>query len=376
MRNLPGLSSLCALIVIILLCAAGCLNLPGIPAGNTSGINNPSATHSLSPSPTGTSYVLVETLLPETTPAPLFPVYQDLVVPDGQGDTIQTKTFSFQYRSVSYTVTIPVNTSLYQAALTTPNKHLTLSGTNETAAFDRRMMNDPAMDPFFSDLIRELSRERYTGGDNMTDDEYLEMVTSFVQQIPAVNRTSDNPRYPVEVIAEGRGTNEEKAMLLTGLLSRQGYDTAFLLFPGIDEAGSGIGIHLANNHPSFRVFSTGRNDYLFIDAGTTRLIGIYDDTIDTAPDPVVIPLGSGTTGYSHVNFVMDIFADLRTIESGLKIYNEKAGTTGQLSADEYQAAVSYYNTYVFVMSTNDRDAAYSTIRASELPHHSSCVTCG
>jgi hypothetical protein len=376
MRNLPVFSLICALIAVILLCAAGCLNVPGSPAGNQSGITTLSTTIPLTPSPTGTSYVLVETLAPDTPPVAASPAYQDLAVPGQPGDTVQNKKFTFQYRGVSHAVGIPVNTSLYLAARDSPNKHLNLSGANETAVFYRQMLQDPAMDPFFSNLISELSRERYTGGDNMTGDEYLEMVTGFVQQIPAVNRTGDNPRYPVEVIADGQGTNEEKAMLLTGILSRQGYDTAFIRFPGTNRAGSGIGIHLASNHPSFRVFSTGSRDYVFIDTDTTRLIGIYDDQIATAPDPLVIPLGNGTAGYSHLNFVMDIFTDIRSLERELKAYNEKAGVSGQLNADDYQAAVSYYNTYVFVMSTNDRDAAYSTIRASELPHHTSCVTCG
>jgi hypothetical protein len=361
--------------MVFLLCSAGCLNAPGTPAGNLTG-NLPTTAASTSvPHPTGTSYVLIETLPPEGPAVQESPSYHDLVVPQEPNDTVQNIPFSFQYRSAQYSVTIPVHTSLYAAAHGSPNKQLNLSGTNDTAALYRNMMNDPAMDPFFTDLNRELSRDRYNGDNNLTDDDYLEMVTSFVQQIPVENETGANPRYPVEVISDGKGTPGEKAMLLTGILSRQGYDTAFIWFPGIREAGSGIGIHLASNHPSFRVFRAGNNDYVFIDTAETRLIGIYDDQIDTAPDPVVIPLGNGSLGYSHINYVMEIFEDLRTIESQLKMYEEKAGPAQQLSADDYEVATSYYNTYNLVMSTNDRDAANSAIRESELPHHSACVTC-
>ena len=376
MRSPPVTCLLCALIAVVLLCSAGCLNAPGNLAGTLTGNAPASVVSPVAPAPTGTSYVLVETLAPDTPAIPESPTCQPLVVPPETGDTIQENTFNFQYRSVPYSVTIPVNTSLYQAARNSPNKNLNLSGTNDTAALYRQMLNDPAMDPFFNDLIRELSKDRYKGGNNLTDDEYLEMVTSFVQQIPAENRTAGNPRYPVEVIADGKGTSNEKAMLLTGILSRQGYDTALLLFPGINRAGTGIGIHLATNHPSFRVFSDGRDDYLFVETSTTRLLGIYDDQIDTAPDPVVISLGNGTLGYSHINFVMDIFTDLHTMENQLKMYDEESGQGRQLTAYDYEAAVSYVNTGEFVMSTNDRDAAYSAIRASQLSRHSACVTCG
>jgi hypothetical protein len=376
MRSPPVPLLLCALITAILLCSAGCVHAPVIPGDIQAGNSGTANVSAITPAPAGTSYVLIETLAPAPAAAPASPAYQPLVVPQAIGDAVQECSFNFQYRNILYSVVIPVNASLYQAARDSPNKQLNLSGTNDTVALYRNMMNDPAMDPFFTGLIGEISKARYKGGDNMTDDEYLEMVTSFVQQIPVENRTAANPRYPVEVIADGKGTSEEKAMLLTGILSRQGYDTAFLYFPGIPRGASGIGIHFVSNHPSFRFFSGGMRDYVYIETTTTRLIGIYDDQIDTAPDPVVIPLGNGTTGYSHINFVMDIFTDLRTMENQLKMFDEKAGSARQLDAYDYEAAVSYANSYNFVMSTNDPDAAYSTIRASELPHHSVCVTCG
>ena len=376
MRSTPVLFILCALITAILLSSAGCLNAPGTLAGILLLGPGPANTFAITPVPTGTSFVLIETLPPAAPVVPESPSYQDLVVPPGTSDTVQSEQFTFQYHGASYSVAVPVNASLYQAARDSPNKQLNISGTNDTAAFYRQMMNDPAMDPFFNGLIREIDRDRYAGGNNMSDDDYLEMVTSFVQQIPTMNDTSLTPRYPVEVIAGGSGTSIEKSMLLSGILSRQGYNTAFIYFPDLHIAASGIGVHLATNNPSFRVFSDGRNDFVYIETTETRLIGIYDDQVAAAPDPVVIRLGSGTLGYSHLNFMMDIFTDLRTTEAQLKMLANKAGPSQQLDADDYEAAVSYMNTYNFVMTTNDRDAAYSMIRASELPHHTACVTCG
>ena len=376
MRSTPVLCILCALITAILLSAAGCLNAPGTLTGILLPGPGSGDTAAITPVPTGTSYVLIETLPPAAPVVPASPSYQDLAVPPGTSDTVQDKQFTFQYRDASYNVSVPVSTSLYRAAHESPNKNLNLSGTNDTATFYRQMMQDPAMDPFFDGLVREIDRDRYAGGRNMSDDDYLELVTSFVQQIPTVNETSPVPRYPVEVIAEGTGTSTEKSMLLTGILSRQGYYTALIYFPDLHLAASGIGVHLATNNPSFRVFSDGRDDFVYIETTETRLVGIYGDKVAAAPDPVVIRLGSGNRGYSHLNFMMDIFTDLRSMESQLNMLENKSGPSQQLDADDYEAAISYINTYNFVMTTNDRDAAWSMIRASELPHHTACVSCG
>jgi len=123
-------------------------------------------------------------------------------------------------------------------------------------------MEDPALNSFYTDMPREIRTTRYRGSYNLTDDEYHEMVTSFVQQIPHDNTTAGNPRYPVEVILDGKGDCDEKTLLLNGLLSREGYDVALIAFPSLSHVTSGIRIHLPSNVPSFRVFSDGKRDYV------------------------------------------------------------------------------------------------------------------
>jgi len=279
------------------------------------------------------------------------------------------------YRGDPYSVQILVNTDLYLAAKNSPNKQMTFT-TEEEGEFYRHMMTDPVMDAFYADLIKELWRERYNKGVNLSDDEYLEMLISFVQQIDYDNTTSGNPRYPVEVIYDKTGDCDEKAILLNGILSRQGYDVALLIFPTMKHATSGIRIHLATNTAPFRVFSDGKRDYVYIETTRTRLIGFYSDDYETVPEPLVVPIGNGTRGYGKIDYVMSIFADVKAIERQLKILEEKAGTSRTLSQDDYNAAISYINTYNFVGSTNDREAAMMAIRNSELRHNSVCISCG
>lgn len=164
-----------------------------------------------------------------------------------QGEPVEYRAFSFTYRGDAYSIRIPVNMSLYKAAEESQNKGLAIDREN-AGLFYRQLMNDPAMDPFYCDLIREIGRLKYKGGKTLTDDEYLELLVSFVQQIPYEN-TTRFPRYPIEVIYHQSGDCDEKAVLLAGILAREGYDAALLIFPEMGHATAGIRIHPVNRQP-------------------------------------------------------------------------------------------------------------------------------
>ena len=363
--------------IILLLCTAGCLSSPShLPAPVTTPLPPENRTTGF-PEVKETSYVIVETPEPvsATGTNQTQQSYQDLVIIPVPTESTAYRRFDFRYRSDNYVVNIPVNTSLYRAATTSPNKQQ-VNGSEDFGYLYREMMEDPALDSFYADMLKEIRRTRYNGGSNLTDDEYLEMVTSFVQQIPYDNTTAGNPRYPVEVIFDGKGDCDEKALLLNGLLSREGYDVALLAFPSLKHVTSGIRINLASNKPSFRVFSDGTRDYVYIETTATRLIGFYGDDYDQVPQPIVVPVGTGTLQYRKINYVMKIFADLQMMEDQLVMLDKKAGPSRTLGGDDYKAAISYVNTYTFVMSTNDVDAARDAIRKSELRLHTTCVSCG
>ena len=313
---------------------------------------------------------------PEITLTPTEDPYsynQIRVVPRAD-DTIEYRSFNFRYRDVDYSVRLPVNTSIMHAVNASSNKHMIIDS-KEVGYFYQQMTDDPSMEAFYSDILKEIRKQRYKGGRTLTDDEYLEFLVSFVQQIPYDNTTPGNPRYPIEVIYDQKGDCDEKSILLTGLLSREGYDVGLLIFPTLNHATAGIRIHLSTNKPSFKVFSDMKRDYVYIETTTTRLIGFYDDEYGKAPSPIIVPVGTGTLLYGKVNYVMSIFYDIQTIKTNMKALEERAGATQTLQKWDYDAYVSYVNTYNFVMSTNDRVAAMEAIRESELPHNSACMSC-
>jgi hypothetical protein len=300
--------------------------------------------------------------------------YHPLRVIPQAGDAREYRTFSFRYRTDDYTVKVPVNLSIYRAANMSGNKQMIIDD-KEVGLFYRQMIEDPAMEPFYRDLSKEVRNLRYKGGKTLSDDEYLEMVTSFVQQIPYDTTTTGPPRYPVEVIYDWKGDCDEKSILLAGLLSRDGYDVGLLIFPSLKHATAGIRIHLATSNPSFKVFSDGKRDYVYIETTTTRLIGFYPEEYENASRPIVVPVGNGTIGYGKINYVMKAFYDIKTIKTNIKAYEDRVAAGQTMFTWDATAYASYVNTYSFVISTNDRFAAIEAIRESELPHHSACMSC-
>jgi hypothetical protein len=186
-------------------------------------------------------------------------------------------------------------------------------------------------------------------------------------------------RYPIEVIYDQKGDSDEKSILLAGLLSREGYDVGLLVFPSMKNVVPGIAIHLTTNKQSFRVFSDGTRDYMYIEPKTTRLIGFYPDEYNAAPKPIIVPVGNGKLTYGQVNYVMSILTDLNSIKRNAlalqqKMEDAQANNMTVLQWD-FDTYVSYLKTIEDVESTNDRVKAMEAIRESELPHNSACVSC-
>jgi len=304
------------------------------------------------------------------TPTPLMS-YQPLVVHALAKKAAGERTFYFRYASEDYSVTLPVNATLYQAANESGNQNAVVAD-EDLSRFYTEMVGDPAMDEFYNETSRPLEKLQYRKGNKMTGDQYLELLVSFVQQVPT-DDAKRMPRYPVQVIADGSGTVAEKSILLAGLLASNGYDSAVLVFPEKDNVAAGIHIQVQAK-PSFRVFTDGRRDYIYVETGTTRLVGMYPDGYRTVADPIIVRVGNGSLMYGKIGSVGDLMYDLATMKTNSASINERQQAGTAMDWDE-EALSSYEETIEFVESTNDRIRAIEEVRESELPHHSSCMTC-
>ena len=62
------------------------------------------------------------------------------------------------------------------------------------------MIDDPNQEPFYTDLIHDMRSIRDKQG--LDDDEYLELMTVFVQSIRYETTSENPPKFPVETYVD------------------------------------------------------------------------------------------------------------------------------------------------------------------------------
>ncbi len=249
----------------------------------------------------------------ETAPAAGSP---EFIVPVGDVTRVGHRTFTFYYAPEStgqheYTFRVPVNMSVYYGAR---QMKIDLPATSMNPAEVREYIDtfesDPAMEELYASVLDQLRNARYQNGVYLSDDEYLEMIVAFVQQIPYKENPSPKRKYPVEVIYEKSGDSDEKSLLLVNLLAREGYDVSLMVFEDLGYETTGIRVVEEVPDASLKVFTDGKNEYVFVDAGIPRFISSVPEVFETADDPGIYPVGSGSKSYGPINYVWKVVADL------------------------------------------------------------------
>lgn len=149
----------------------------------------------------------------------------------------------------------------------------------------RSFIQDASQEEFYNGLIAEFRRVR---AENYLDsDQYLELITSFVQSIP-YGTEQGAPKFPVETFTDYTGDCDDKALLLAALLAREGYNTSLLYFA--PEKHMGVGI--ADPENPFR--SSG---YAYIETTGTFLVGMVPERIqggkELRSEPMIIAISAG-----------------------------------------------------------------------------------
>jgi len=225
------------------------------------------------------------------------------------------RTFTFLSGGNTYTLSVPVRESPANGAgggggETCPLAEWQPGYEGRVSSYYLGRIFSPEEEELYAGLLRELSRIRRLEG--LNDDEYLELITNFIQQIPYDTDAPLCPRAPSAVIREGKGDCDEKSGLLLGLASKEQYDVALLLFVEQHHATAGIRI-TSPTKPSFRVFGLPGKNYVYVETTGPTLIGLYQAPFATAA-PVVVPVGNGTIRYRAINDVMYIVGVQKRME--------------------------------------------------------------
>jgi hypothetical protein len=321
-------------ILLLLLCccilACGCIqiiiNPPGFP-GAVAPIATPASGQPAASGPSSDDLPVkpAATVLSGNEPATTVKPGPRFIVPVGDTAKVGHRTFTFNYASEyggahEYTFRVPVNMSVYYGARQM-KVDLPASSMNpdEVQAYISSFESDPAMEELYAGVLSELRNSRYRNGQYLDDDEYLEFIVAFVQQIPYVENPSPKRKYPVEVIYDKAGDSDEKSLLLVNLLALEGYDVSLMVFEDLGYESTGLRIVNEVPDSSLKVFADGKKEYVFVDAGVPRFIGSVPEIFQTADDPGIYPVGNGTRSYGPINYVWMVVADLTSLTKQEKI---------------------------------------------------------
>ena len=237
------------------------------------------------------------------------------IVPDPAGTMPEPPEYQFPFQDYSVTLLpIPVESPVYAGARSAEKSARIYDGgigeDEWLSGIYTSMIVDPAQDRFYEDLLSRLRGIR--ADQELDDDEYLELVTVFVQSIDYENLDLVHPKYPIETYVDGRGDCDDRSMLLAGLLSREGYRVSLLYFDS--ELHMGVGIDCGDEGYA----NTG---YGYIETTNVTLVGIVPTTLRggtvLSSYPLVIPVGDGTRTYTLCNETRAVWEELEKMEATL-----------------------------------------------------------
>ena len=322
------------------------------------------------------SAVLISTVI-----FPKEPVIVPRISPDLNGlqssPVIISHRFPFEKTTVN--LTLPINVSVYEGAKQAEKATTVYGNISETVWLTqsyRAMVQDPAQDSLYAGLLTETDKIRLQ--QKLSDDEYLELIAVYVQSLRYETREQNPAKFPVETIVDRAGDCDDKSLLLAGLLSREGYPVALLLFGPESHMAVGVG------SDDYLYKNTG---YTFVETTNYSFVGVPTDklggNLTLYSDPVIIPISNGTKFYgsgSETRYIHDMYVlsdqkakelepQVKSMGSDLTSKQEKIahlesqiqGMRNTGNSDSYNAQVAVHN--ALVSDYNSRLNAYRELFA-------------
>lgn len=276
------------------------------------------------------------------------------IYPDNAYTDSLSAEYIFPFKNTSITLFVSVPASIYHGAKDTGSKYLPYTKITSREYY-ADFTNDPLQEEMYTQILTQTASVKHTL--DLTDDEYLELLSTFVQSIHY--HTKDEYRYPVETIIDQYGDCDDKSILLAGLLTRAGYDAVLLIFD--EESHAAVGIKTADTtaYPDtggYAVIET--TDFSYI---TDRSFQ-FEDGSSLSSTPSVISVGTGAKTYTSGSQITVILnyrdkaaslidrlsregaektEDLDEMEDALTEYEIRLSSLDS----SMQTAISAYNTY-------------------------------
>ncbi len=295
-------------------------------------------------------------------------------VPSNLPPIISTQSYPFGQGRI--TITVPVSNSVYQGAKVA-DKEIAIYGniSEEVWVTDsyRSMVNDPAQEDLYGALTGEFKKIKNDKG--LSDDEYLELITTFVQSLRYETLTDNPVKFPVETVVDGYGDCDDKSLLLAGLLSREGYRVALMSFR--PETHMAVGVAADD-------YLYKNTNYMYIETTNFSFVGFPPETLSGGrtlqSSPIIISIGNGTKIYTSgketlvinnaylqsVQKTNEFEPQLKSLELDLKERQERISQLeAQMQSMKDSGNIQNYNAQVSVHNglVSDYNTYLSTYRA-------------
>jgi hypothetical protein len=313
-------------------------------------------------------------IINSTTPTPTptlkeIPSYEPHIIPDqSSAEYTKTNTFTFKFQDITPTISTHISSIIYSGAASEESKSI-YEPYDQDQIYYYYFTNDPLQEATYQSILIQSSN--YKDLYQLSDDEYVEFLSCFVQSIPYY--TEDELNYPIETLWDQRGDCDDKSMLLAGLLTRVGYDVVLLSYDPEEHMTVGIKTESGYAYPNtggYAVIET--TDYSYV----TEITDLGDDGTSLTSIPVIIDVGTGTKPYTsgaQVKTILDYKdrADVQidTYDMQLSNLENQIGFENNLQwINQYNDIVIKYNdlidTYSLIIDKPyDRKGVYEKIIA-------------
>lgn len=283
-------------------------------------------------------------------------VYPKITPVDSAAGTL-TVTYEFTFEGAPHSISVDVDGAVYAGADAAEKSVTRFGNARENDWIEDyypAFVQEAHQDAFYEALLAQFRALRSTLG--LDADRYVELLTVFAQSIEYRTDPVDlSPKFPIETFVDKNGDCDDKTLLLGGLLSREGYDVAVLLF----EPEQHVALGIASTGDGYR--GTG---YDLVETTAPGFVGMVPDGlgggIDLVSEPRVFRLDGGTTAYGAseaVAYILERDARLEAtiVELGQAIA-EKDTELQQLEAE-----ASSLKTRLDSLSAAGDTAAYNAL---------------
>ncbi|WP_319377890.1 hypothetical protein [uncultured Methanocorpusculum sp.] len=229
------------------------------------------------------------------------------ITPDDTYTGNLTAEYTFPFKEGSVTLSVSMPASVYYGAGNTESKYLPYTKAGDLS-FYADLANDPLQEEMYTQILGQTETVRQSW--DLTDDEYVELLSTFVQSI---NYSSESDfRYPIETVIGEFGDCDDKSTLLAGLLTRSGFDAVLLIFKEESHATVGIRTNDSTAYPNAEGYSIiETTDYSYV----TDKSFTFEDGSSLESTPVIVGVGTGSKTYTSGYQVEAILAYKNTADA-------------------------------------------------------------